>query len=71
MTKLIELDSIQTIAIHGNLWNSPSNQIRRKIGRHSLVDVGHRSGTVRDSDGKCWDWWFAADEKTVVVVEAR
>lgn len=57
-TQIIELDSFATVAQHGNLWNSPSNQLRRKIGRYSTVYVGDRCGTVRDQSGKCWDWWL-------------
>lgn len=46
---------------HGNLYHNHSNQLRRAIGRYSVVHVDHRSGTVRDSQGRCWDWWETAE----------
>lgn len=70
--ELIALDSVAAFAEHAPLWNSPGNQLRRKIGRYTTVYCGGTDGgTVRDQDGKCWDWWLADDGKTVVVVEAR
>lgn len=67
---IIELDSPATVAFHAPLWNSPRNQIRRKVGRYSTVYVGDHCGTVKDADGKCWDWWMS-DNGTVTIVEAK
>lgn len=48
----------QTNAKCGNLYHSPSNQLRRKVGKFSTVYCGGVSGgTVQDRAGKCWDWW--------------
>jgi hypothetical protein len=41
----------------GNLYHNAPNQIRRTIGRYTDIFVGPRMGTVRDSGGRCWDWW--------------
>lgn len=58
MTSIINLDSMATVCDHGNLWDSPENQLRRAIGRFATVYVGGvAGGTVRDEQGKCWDWW--------------
>jgi hypothetical protein len=41
----------------GNLYHNHSNQLRRAVGRHTVIYVGDRAGTVRDKAGQCWDWW--------------
>jgi hypothetical protein len=63
--------------IHGNLWNNPSNQLRRKIGPFVVIYHGGAfGGTVKDESGKCWDY-FLTDEalpggfKKIAIVEAR
>lgn len=38
-------------------WNH-ANQLRRAVGPYVVVyDGGPTGGTVKDADGKCWDWW--------------
>lgn len=40
------------------LYHSPKNQIRRTLGKtESVYCGGVDGGTVRDADGKCWDFW--------------
>lgn len=52
------------------LWNSPSNQIRRAIGRNVKVYAGDRCGTVRSiHDGSHWDYWLL-DDGTVKIIPA-
>ena len=72
MTSLIEIDSMQTVALHGNLWNSPHNQLKRIIGpfRQATIASGHNCGMVYDSCNVPWDWWLDANGK-VVALEAR
>lgn len=62
----------------GNLYHSPHNQIRRAVGNFEVVYCGGvEGGTVRDRDGKCWDWWPTEEVihgttfRKVRVVEAR
>lgn len=41
------------------LYNSHANQIKRAIGKHSLIYCdGNECGTVMDASGQCWDWWL-------------
>lgn len=69
MATIIELDSIDTVKAHANLWNTPNNQLRRAVGRFRTVHVGERCGTVRANDGKYWDWWVGEDG-VVTIMEA-
>lgn len=69
MTQLIEITA-ENLSQIAPLWNTPHNQLRRKVGRFSVVYCGGvDGGTVRDAKGQCWDWWM--NGSSVVVVEAK
>ncbi len=59
--EIVTLDSFAAARFHGNRWNAPSNQLRRRIGEYITTYVGDRCGTVRDAAGKYWDWWLGDD----------
>lgn len=59
MTRIIEI----TDASHGNIRHNSRNQIRREIGRFTTVYVGERSGTVRDAEGRAFDWWLSETQE--------
>ena len=67
---IIEINDGSVVREHGNLWNTPSNQLRRKLGRYTTTYAGDRDGTVRDAEGNQWDWWID-DNGVVVAVPAR
>ena len=77
MATIIELDCMATVKHVAPLWNSPKNQIRRKLGPVETVYCGGvDGGTVRDQQGKCWDWWptetvLSGNFREIRVVEAR
>lgn len=43
--------------IHGNIYHNHDNQLRRAVGTFTYIYRTSEGGTVRDQDGKCWDWW--------------
>ncbi len=77
MTHLIELDSAAAVKLNAPLWHSPANQLRRKIGPYvTIYSAGAEGGTVRDQQGKCFDWWLTdvvlpGNFNEIRVVEAR
>lgn len=53
--KIIE---IRNGKFQGPAYNNPSNQLQRALGDYQTVWCGGvHGGTVRDAQGKCWDWW--------------
>jgi hypothetical protein len=55
-----------TSGFKGPLFQSPQNQLGRKLGRYETIVPGPKGGTVKDSDGKYWDWHL--DDAGVVQV---
>lgn len=51
-------------------FNKIHRSIKSKIGRYSTVFTGDHCGTVKDSGGKCFDW-FLNDNGNVVVIPAN
>lgn len=69
--KIVELKDKFDHQIHGNLSRTPLGQLRHKVGAFSHVvfieSEAGPSGCVRDSKGKCWDWWVGLEGNVVVI----
>jgi len=57
---IIEVRTIADVAaeLPSGGFNQALRSIRSKIGDYSNVFVGDRCGTVKDKNGKCFDWWY-------------
>jgi len=60
--RIIDLATPQDMRIHGDRARSPLNQLRAKIGPHTIthsdITPDGPQGTARDQKGKDWDWWL-------------
>jgi hypothetical protein len=60
MAQIIEITP--DVVRQSPLYHNHSNQLRRAIGKFTVVYCGGLAGgTVRDEDGECWDWWFTEE----------
>ncbi len=57
MANQIEIIDVTTPKL-GNLYNSPKGQLLQKFGRFETVYVGDRCGTIKNYEGKYFDWWM-------------
>ncbi len=71
MFQIIQM-TMQVAREHGNLWNNHHNQLLRAVGKYTTIyNGGTRGGTVRDRDGKCWDWWPTEEILSSVFTKIR
>lgn len=70
--ELVQIENREHAQALGNLSQTFRNQLRRAVGKHDDVVFSYDCGTVRSHrDGKSYDWWICADNKTLCVQEAE
>ena len=69
--EIIELDTIQTVKKHGNLYHTARVFLRRQFGHYTTIFTGPDCGTIRDHEGRSWDYWYDAVRKKWIIQQAK
>ena len=70
--EIIELDTIKMARKHGNLYHTARAFLQRQFGNHyTTIFTGPDCGTIRDHEGRSWDYWYDAVGKKWIAKTAQ
>jgi len=70
--EIIELDTMGNVRKHGKLYHTARAFLQRQFGNHyTTIFTGPDCGTIRDHEGRSWDYWYNAVDKKWIIQQAK